>query len=41
VPGSAFGASGEGYVRACFATSLEQIQVAAERIANFVKRARK
>ena len=37
VPGSAFGASGEGYVRACFATSLEQIQVAAERIGKFVK----
>jgi aminotransferase len=41
VPGGAFGASGEGYVRACFATSLDQIQVAAERMANFVKRARK
>src|SRR5829696_1936852 len=41
VPGGAFGASGEGYVRACFATSLEQIQVAADRIASFVKRARK
>jgi aminotransferase len=40
VPGSAFGASGEGYVRACFATSLEQIQVAADRIGNFVKRTR-
>ena len=40
VPGGAFGLSGEGYVRACFATSLEQIQVAAERIGNFVKRAR-
>jgi aminotransferase len=41
VPGGAFGPSGEGYVRACFATSLEQIQVAAERIANFVKRVRR
>jgi aminotransferase len=40
VPGSAFGASGEGYVRACFATALDQIQVAAERIGNFVKRVR-
>jgi aminotransferase len=40
VPGVAFGASGEGYVRACFATSLEQIQMAAERIGNFVKRTR-
>ena len=40
VPGGAFGASGEGFVRACFATSLDQIQVAAERIGRFVKRAR-
>ncbi len=40
VPGSAFGASGEGYVRACFATALDQIQVAAERIGNFVKQTR-
>ena len=40
VPGSAFGASGEGYVRACFATALDQIQVAAERIGGFVKRVR-
>ena len=40
VPGGAFGASGEGHVRACFATSLEQIQVAVERIGNFVQRAR-
>jgi aminotransferase len=40
VPGGAFGTSGEGYVRACFATSLEQIQVAVERIGNFVQRVR-
>ena len=39
VPGSAFGLSGEGYVRACFATALDQIQIAAERIGKFVKRA--
>jgi aminotransferase len=39
VPGGAFGASGEGYLRCCFATSLDQIQVAAERMAGFVKRA--
>jgi aminotransferase len=38
VPGSAFGASGEGYLRCCFATSLEQIQTATERIARFVGR---
>ncbi|MCE0484875.1 MAG: aminotransferase class I/II-fold pyridoxal phosphate-dependent enzyme [Methylacidiphilales bacterium] len=37
VPGTAFGPSGEGYVRCSYATSLEQLQVAAERIANFIK----
>jgi aminotransferase len=41
VPGSAFGASGEGYLRCCFATSLERIQVAAERMARFTEKARK
>jgi aminotransferase len=38
VPGSAFGPSGEGYLRCCFATSLEQIQVATERMSRFVAR---
>ena len=38
VPGSAFGPSGEGYLRCCFATALEQIEVATERLAGFVKR---
>jgi aminotransferase len=38
VPGSAFGPSGEGFLRCCFATSLEQIQVACERMAKFVSR---
>lgn len=38
VPGSAFGPSGEGFLRCCFATSLEQLQVAAERMARFVSR---
>lgn len=37
VPGSAFGPSGEGYLRCCFATALPQIEVAAERIQRFVK----
>lgn len=37
VPGGAFGPSGEGYLRCCFATSLEQIQIATERMARFVK----
>lgn len=40
VPGSAFGPSGEGYLRCCFATSLEQIEIAMERMEKFVKRAR-
>jgi len=41
VPGVAFGPSGEGFVRCCFGTSLEQIQVACERMSRFVQRTRK
>jgi aminotransferase len=41
VPGGAFGPSGEGFLRCCFATSLEQIQIACERMAKFVERVRK
>jgi aminotransferase len=40
VPGGAFGPGGEGFVRCCFATSLEQIQVACERMSRFVQRTR-
>ena len=40
VPGSAFGATGEGFLRCCFATSLEQIQIACERMEKFVGRVR-
>jgi len=40
VPGPAFGPSGEGFVRCCYATSLEQIKVAMERIGEFVSAAR-
>ncbi len=40
VPGSAFGPSGEGYLRCCFATALDRIEVALERIGRFVKRLR-
>ncbi|MEX2081444.1 MAG: aminotransferase class I/II-fold pyridoxal phosphate-dependent enzyme [Dehalococcoidia bacterium] len=39
VPGNAFGAGGEGYVRACYASSYEQIERALERIGRFVQRA--
>ena len=35
VPGSAFGASGEGHVRCSYATALEQIKLAIERIGEF------
>lgn len=38
VPGDAFGPSGEGYLRCCFATSLDRIQEAMERMDRFVKR---
>lgn len=38
VPGSAFGERGRGHVRACYATSLEQIEEACDRIARFVGR---
>lgn len=41
VPGPAFGPGGEGHVRACFATSLDQIKVAMQRIGEFVKEVRK
>jgi aminotransferase len=36
VPGTAFGADGEGFVRCSYATSLEQIKIAMERMAKFV-----
>ncbi len=38
VPGSAFGERGKGHVRACYATSMEKIDEACDRIARFVKR---
>lgn len=38
VPGSAFGECGEGHVRCCYATSLEEIKEALERIDRFVRR---
>jgi aminotransferase len=41
VPGPAFGASGEGFVRACYATSLEQIKIAMEKIGEFVAECKK
>jgi aminotransferase len=40
VPGNAFGPSGEGHVRACYATSYEQLEEALVRIGRFVDRHR-
>ena len=37
VPGTAFGPSGEGYVRCSYAAALDQIKIAIERIAEFVR----
>jgi len=36
VPGGAFGPSGEGHVRCSYATGMDQLQIAVERIAEFV-----
>ena len=36
VPGGAFGACGEGFVRMSYATSLKKLKIAAERLAAFV-----
>ncbi len=36
VPGNAFGASGEGHIRCCYATAVDKINVALERMADFV-----
>jgi aminotransferase len=41
VPGPAFGPSGEGFMRCSYATGLEQIKIAMERIAEFVEEVRK
>jgi aminotransferase len=41
VPGSAFGACGEGFLRCAYATDLEEIKEATTRMARFVARLRK
>lgn len=38
VPGSAFGESGRGFVRACYATAYEKLEEALERIHRFMQR---
>ena len=40
VPGDAFGPSGEGHVRCCYATSYERLEEAMARMARFVERCR-
>ena len=36
VPGTAFGECGEGFVRCSYATSLQEIEIAMKRMAEFV-----
>src|SRR5690606_18890135 len=38
IPGDAFGPSGAGHVRACYATSMDKIEEALERMERFVRR---
>jgi aminotransferase len=38
VPGSAFGATGKGHVRACYAAQMEEIEEALTRIGRFVEK---
>jgi aminotransferase len=41
VPGTAFGACGEGYVRCCYATATDEISEALDRMARFLSKHRK
>ena len=38
VPGTAFGASGEGFLRVSYAYSLENLKIAIGRLENFIKK---
>jgi len=38
VPGTAFGPSGEGYIRCCYATAMTQIEEALDRMHHFLKK---
>ncbi|MDF1756541.1 MAG: aminotransferase class I/II-fold pyridoxal phosphate-dependent enzyme [Verrucomicrobiales bacterium] len=38
VPGTAFGPAGEGCVRCCYATAYDELEIALEKIGNFVSR---
>ncbi len=37
VPGTAFGEAGKGHIRCCYATSIEKIKIALDRIALFIE----
>ena len=41
VPGSAFGASGEGYIRISYAYSLDDLKEALGRVNHFIEKLRK
>lgn len=41
VPGSVFGLGGEGHVRCCYATAIDKIKIALDRIAKFVQELKK
>ncbi|MBQ5514976.1 MAG: aminotransferase class I/II-fold pyridoxal phosphate-dependent enzyme, partial [Oscillospiraceae bacterium] len=38
IPGSAFGAGGEGFVRMCYASSVANIETALDRMGRFLER---
>ncbi|MDD4359213.1 MAG: aminotransferase class I/II-fold pyridoxal phosphate-dependent enzyme, partial [Syntrophaceticus sp.] len=40
VPGNAFGPSGEGHIRCCYAVSQDKIEEALERLERFLRRYR-
>ena len=40
VPGTAFGKSGEGYLRISYAYSMDNLKIALERLKNFVNKLR-
>lgn len=37
VPGSAFGTSGEGFIRVCYAASMQNLEIAMERLGQFLR----
>jgi aminotransferase len=37
VPGTCFGDGGEGFIRCCYATDINNIKIAMERLASLVK----